>query len=232
MMQKHVAGGLIIILVFLVLCEFWLPGLVAHALVQEVKKSDLHPTTVEGRVFAFPAAKILLGQIDGAKLVLHRVTIDNCQASQLTVEMPHGSLNWQALVNGRILEAFKPAGLVRAQLILNEGNLNNYLDHQGLKGIRDPRLAINQQGVQLNGLVNIWGTLLPVQLRGHFQVQNGELSFTPSDLQVAGVVLPSSLAQKVLVQMHFNLTWQKLPFNMKVQSVDVEGGNLVLSGAS
>jgi len=230
-MKRLLAGLLVALLVFLALCEFTLPDLAAGALVREAERSELRPGRAEARVFAFPAAKILLGQVDGARLKMEEVDLNGCRVSLLTVEFSRGSLDWRAVREGAFPAAFKPAGPIRVRLVFREEDLNDYLSRVGLKGIENPKLDLNSRGVKLEGKVGFLGNSLTVQMWGDFRSQkDGRVEFLPTELRVEGEPLSPELSQKFLPHLRFSLTGAELPFSFKVQKVDIEGKNLILSG--
>ncbi|NPV29149.1 MAG: DUF2993 domain-containing protein [Firmicutes bacterium] len=230
-MKRLIAGFLITLLVFLMLCEFTLPGLAAGALAREVERSELHPGRVEARVFAFPAAKILLGRVDGARLEMEAVDLKGCRASLLAVDIPRGTLDWRGVREGALPVAFQPAGPVRVRLVIGEKDLNEYLARSGLRGIENPRLDFGPRGVRLEGKVGFLGSSLTVSIWGSFRSDSdGRVEFFPTELQVEGETLSPELAQKFLPHLRFNLTGAELPFSFKVRQVNITGENLILSG--
>ncbi|MDH7577965.1 MAG: DUF2993 domain-containing protein [Bacillota bacterium] len=230
-MKRLFAGLLIAFLVFLILCEFTLPDLVAKALKREAEQSEFRAERVEARVFAFPAAKILLGQVDGARLKMEKLDLNGCRASLLIVEIPRGSLDWRAAATGSLPAAFKPTGPIRVRLVFGKEDLNNYLSRVGLKGIENPKLDFNSRGVKLEGRVGFLGNSLAVSMWGNFRPrEDGQVEFSPTELRVEGEPLSLELTQKILPHLRFNLTGAELPFSFKVQQVDIEGETLILSG--
>lgn len=229
-MKKYLAGFLIVVLVFFVFCEFTLPELVAGTLERGVAKSSLKPRRVAANVIAFPAAKILLGQIDGARLKMEEVAFQDCRASSFTAEIPRGTFVWKNLKEGEFIDFFKPAGPIRVQVVFGERELNDYLSRVGVQGIMTPSLDLGSRGVKLEGKMRFLGNSLVIQLWGNFQVQDGQIEFLPSDLWVEGKALPPELVQEFISHLRFRLTKVRPPFSFQAQKIDVVGDNLIITG--
>lgn len=232
-MRKFLAGILISLLVFLLLCEFTLPELAGQAIEREAARSALKPGGVEARLFAFPAAKILVGQFDGMRLEMRGANLGGCRAALLTIHIPRGSFNLHELMQGGGTTALHADGPMRVRIVFREGDLNKYIRASGVPGITDPGLELNSRYVKLKGKVGILGSSFSVQMWGNFRPeQDGEIAFSPVDFRVGNESLPPELSRKLASHLRFRLNGAQLPFAFKVKQVDVEQGCLVILGES
>ncbi|HHW41056.1 MAG TPA: DUF2993 domain-containing protein [Syntrophomonadaceae bacterium] len=232
-MRKLLAGILISLLVFLLLCEFTLPELAGQAVEREVSSSSLKPEGVEARLFAFPAAKILVGQFDGMRLEVRGANLGGCRASLLAMQIPRGSFNLHELMESGGATALHADGPMQVRIVFREEDLNKYLRATGVPGITDPGLELNSRYVKLKGKVGILGSSFSVQMWGNFRPEeNGEIAFSPIDFRVGNESLPPELSRKLASRLRFHLNGDRLPFAFKVKQVDVEQGCLVISGES
>ncbi len=232
-MRKLLAGILISLLVFLLLCEFTLPELAGQAVEREVASSSLKPEGVKARLFAFPAAKILVGQFDGMRLEMRGANLGGCRASLLAMQIPRGSFNLHELMQGGGTAALHADGPMQVRIVFREEDLNKYLRATGVPGITDPGLELNSRYVKLKGRVGILGSSFSVQMWGNFRPEeNGEIAFSPIDFRVGNESLPPELSRKLASRLRFRLNGDRLPFAFKVKQVDVEQGCLIISGES
>jgi len=232
-MRKFLAGILISVLVFLLLCEFTLPELAGQAIEREAARSALKPEGLDARLFAFPAAKILVGRFDGLRLEMRGASLGGCRASLLTIQIPRGSFNLRELMQVGGTTALHPAGPMRVRIVFKEEDLNKYLRATGVPGITDPGLELNSRYVKLKGKLGFLGSTFSVQMWGNFRPeQDGEITFSPIDFRVGNESLPPELSRKLASHLRFRLNSAQLPFAFKVKQVDVEQGSLVISGES
>lgn len=232
-MRRLLAGILISLLVFLLLCEFTLPALAERVIKSEMARSSLKPQEVKARLFAFPAAKILMGRFDGIDLELSGVNLGGCRASLLILQVPQGSVDPGELLQGGSDFVLHTGGPVKLRLVLSEEDLNNYLSTIKVPGISDPELELTSRYVKLKGRVGILGTSFSVQMWGNFRPgDNGEIVFSPIDVRVGSESLPPELSRKLASRLRFELNGSKLPFAIRVKEVDAEPGRLVITGES
>lgn len=229
-MRRLLAGSLVLVLAFLLLCEFTLPDLAERAIESAAARSSLKPEGVEARLSAFPAAKLLLGRFDGVSLEMRGALLGGCRAAAITIQIPHGSFEpWEIVRGGGIvLHAARP---MKVRLVLSERDLNGYLRTISVPGISDPEMELASRYVKLKGKVGILGNSFSFEMWGSFRLNDaGEIVFSPIDVRVGRESLPPELSRALASRIRFSLNSERLPFAFKVQEVSAEPGCLVITG--
>ncbi|HAA90159.1 MAG: hypothetical protein XD63_0753 [Thermoanaerobacterales bacterium 50_218] len=230
-MTRIVAGILVVFLVFLLVCEFTLPGFAASSLEKVITASELRPGKVEAEVVVFPAARLLFGGVDQVILNLYDLPLkEGMRISLLQMRFPQSQFQWWKLRESQEMP-FKTGGPIAVKVVVSEEDLNGYLQKAGLKGISSPLLDLDADGVRLEGKVNFLGSSLSVQLWGNFRIlDDGGVEFFPTDLKVEGKSLPPELVQKLASHLCFCFSPQELPFSFRAKNVHTEEKTLVITG--
>jgi len=173
-MTRGVAGILVGLLVFLLVCEFTLPGFAASSLERAITSSELRPGKVEAKVVVFPAARLLFGDVDQVVLNLYEVPFEEGMCiSLLQLRLSQGQFQWWKLGETQEMP-FKTRAPIAIKAVVREDDLNGYLQKVGLKGMSSPVLDLAANGVRLEGKVSFLGGSLSVELRGNFRLLGDE----------------------------------------------------------
>lgn len=229
-MTRLLAGIIIFILLILLLCEFTLPDLAEGLLEKAIAESELDPVKTEAQVYAFPAAKILLGQLDLVVLKFYGLSLqEHVDLSYVELRYPQCRISLDRLKEKGF--PFQTAGIIKTKVFLNEENLNNYLQKSGIKGISSPILKLQGNKIQINGKISLLGNPLDVQMWGIFQVINqGDLEFAPIEIRVAGEQIPDQIIAKLAPSLKLHLNLQELPLAFQAKSVNIDRNYLIITG--
>ncbi|MGB9791817.1 MAG: DUF2993 domain-containing protein [Thermacetogeniaceae bacterium] len=229
-MRRLLAGFLASVLVFLLLCEFTLPVLAERAIESEMARSSLKPEGVEARLFAFPAAKLLLGWFDGISLELRGAALGGCRAALVSIQIPRGSFDPGEIARGEGV-ALRTSGPMKVRIVFSERDLNDYIRTIDVPGISDPEMELVSRYVKLRGKVGILGSSFSFEMWGSFCIDDrGEIVFSPIDVRVGRESLPPELSRALASHIRFGLSSDKLPFAFRVKEVSAEPGCLVITG--
>jgi hypothetical protein len=94
--------------------------------------------------------------------------------------------------------------------------------------LRGGTLSLLPDAVQLHVRVTVLGQPVDALVTGRLGVSNGRLTFTPRNVQAAG--LPSASLGTVASLFTFEVPMQQLPAGLKLQRVNTERGALVVAG--
>lgn len=229
-MRRLLAGTLVLLLAFFLLCEIILPDLAERAIEGAMARSSLKPEGVEARLAAFPAAKLLLGRFDGARLEMRGALLGGCRAAGIAIQIPRGSFDpWEIVRGGDFV--LRTASPMSVRLVLNESDLNQYLRTISVPGISDPQMELVSRYVKLKGKVGILGSSFAFEMWGSFRLNDaGEIVFSPIDVKVGRESLPPELSRALASHIRFNLKSEGLPFAFRVREVSAEPGCLVITG--
>jgi len=117
-------------------------------------------------------------------------------------------------------------GVERAdgEVTLSEAEVNRL----AASDLRGGTLSLLPDGVRLRVRVTVLGQQVDALITGQLGVSAGRLTFTPKDVEAAG--LPSASLGTVASLFTFEVPMQQLPAGLKLERVTTERGALVVAG--
>ncbi|HEX9343058.1 MAG TPA: DUF2993 domain-containing protein [Actinomycetota bacterium] len=150
----------------------------------------------------------------------------NVQAEGLSAEALELHLHGVHVPRKVMLGGSGDVGVDRAdgEVTLSEAEVNRL----AASDLRGGTLSLEPDGVRLRVRVAILGQPVDALVAGQLGVSAGRLTFTPKNVQAAG--LPSAALGTVASLFTFEVPMRQLPAGLKLQRVTTERGALVVAG--
>src|SRR5690554_1981065 len=165
-----------------------------------------------------------------AQLVLPRTVetrIDKELQSALLVDGRGLIVDVPRLVQGRGVE-IKEAEELRATLVIAEADLNEYFWSQ-VHEARFFRVSLDKGRALLTGEVNFLGRSLEVYVSGVFRVEGpASVAFIPEEVSLQNARLPEALLDLITQEWAVVLDIGKTPFDLALDELYVEDGQLLI----
>jgi len=186
---------------------------------------------VKVEVSAFPAVKILWGQLDRMTINMEGVRPGGIPVSRLATVVDGARLDIPRLLGLREVAVLfrNPASI---SVAFSGADLSSIM-RQRVSGLKEPAVSLVPGGAVISGKVSLVGVVIPVEMSGVFQT-NGpkDIRFVPEQLRVSEYSLPAALEKRLLSRLQFQIGVDALPFDIEVDRVLVEGDYLTVTGSS
>ncbi len=195
--------------VFLVAGQLFLPGAVEWGL--ETALMNTYPQVESGdvRLTAFPAVKLLAGRMDSVYLRARGIALGPVRAEALDVRLKGAGLDLKKLLLDR--EILLSAVSKKLAVTLTEQDINRYLQKNKAPLLRRAKLSIGATDTAVSGKVTLVGQELQVKVTGGLTLENGSLVFRPERVAFNGRVYAKTLQRRVLGRVTFTIPLARLP---------------------
>ncbi|MBO8168456.1 MAG: DUF2993 domain-containing protein [Thermoanaerobacteraceae bacterium] len=228
--MRRPVGFLLILLLFFLLTQWWLPGALAWGLETALQQSYPEARKIHVAVTGFPAVKVLAGRVDrlevrAEKMPLGSVTAENFQAGLENVRINV----WHLLTKRKVVLT---AGRKKITVTITEQAINHYLQTSGrLPLLKRPYLTVQEDNVKLEGAVILVGQEIPVTINGRLTLNNGRLVFRPQNVTLDGKEFASTVQRRILNRIMFEVPLGNMPVDMVFTRLRQYPGEIILTAA-
>ncbi|MGI6083048.1 MAG: DUF2993 domain-containing protein [Limnochordia bacterium] len=209
--------------------QAFLPRLVEQRLATGIDKSIGPAERVSVQVTAFPALRLLAGQLQRLTVDVRQAELDGLKVEAFIIDAQNLVIDPQKLRRGEGVEV-KAADSLRVSAVIAEEDLNAFF-WERIDPSRSFSIALEPDVAQLHGSVRFLGLSIGVTVNGHFEVvQPTQVSFVVDEVKVEKMNLPrllmDSLAKRWAV--HIDLATAAVP--LEISDVRVAQDRLFIYG--
>lgn len=204
---------IVVILVLLwVVSELAIPPIASSVAKNEITVRYPEARDVKVSIKAFPALKLAFKKYDSLTVNVGGITLQGVKFDQIELK----SSEW-------------PQGTFTA--LLGQDEIARFFSLKN-SYFADPRLTLTDNGVAVTGKVNIGSKLVEVSATGQLAPVDGKMIyFKPTDVQVAGIVVPGqgvALVRQLMEQNPVFVVREDLPYT--ITGISAKQGKLEITG--
>jgi hypothetical protein len=228
-MRSVVAAVLVpVVVIFLVgPYTLFLPSLLEYGVGRDVQARLGAEEQPAVELKSDPPLRMLAGEFSGGRIVMKNTDLGQVKARRVRIDLDPFDINvWATIKSGHVVAREPLSGALRVDLPEAEvSRLARAKSEIPIRGV-----DVQEGGVVVRSEVSALGTRFPVSVEGDPGLQDGKLIFKPEDLTAAGIQVPDDLADRLLPGTYFEQSLDRLPYQIRITSVEAESGRLVLSG--
>lgn len=218
---------LIFLIIAAVVAEFVLTSQAESQLSSVVQKKLNLASPPEVKIIAHPLLfKLYQGRIDYIQIDADNVTYDQFKADQIVVTIKNLEFDSDQLLSRREL-LVKKVDLGLVKVVISEAEVNKYA--QGI--LSGSRIKLEKGRLRYLGTVTYFGQTVNLDIKGRIVVSgNQAISFFPDKEGIEDLAAPDFVKSYLAESLSTQLTLPDLPITVKLLSVEVEPGRLVIDG--
>lgn len=197
--------------------QFFMPRTVANAM-ESALEEQWQLQEVQVNIHAFPAIKILTGNVDKAEIFVPSTIFGGLPVNNLYIELYKINVNVISVLQKDFDYEMHRAGTV--QFIITEEGLNEYLQANPISGLGNVSVELSQDISSIHTQVTILGSQVNFTLLGRFILKDGNLIFLPEDLKVDNYSLGDMVKDKFEAGTNFEFKLGDLPYDTKLDRLE------------
>lgn len=220
--MKKVFLTILILAVFsFLIFQFYVIGMVEEDIKSNLSNYFSESKELEVDASSFPAWEVLRKKrVDHLNIKADYFILDGLKFDNFSGEYSNVSYN-KNLINGENTSLY---------FSLSEESLTKYLKSEYEK-LKDFEVNLKEDGVILNGKVNIFNSEIELNLVGSIKLENAnEIIYTPNEFKVEEVELPLSTIKDFTGEMSFVIDLGEYNIPIKVDKIRSYEGKIELSG--
>lgn len=233
-MKKIFIGLLIFVVIIAAALEIILPRTVTSILKEQIAKST-HAQDVALNMYSVPNAKILLGQVDEVHGTANSGELGDVEFEALTLDAKKVSVDVMELIfptntlnsKQRTEKILKSAENIELSGIITADGLKNFIEDK-VDHLDDAKIKITPQEVSATGQVKILGQTADVDIAGSFILDNGDIYFHVTGLNVRNALVRHVQMDRFLGDLKV-LQSSQLPIGLKFSSVQMRDGDVLIT---
>ena len=233
-MKKFLTLMAFLLSVLLILLEIVLPRTVENILQEQITKSTL-TQEVDVDLSSSPNAKIALGEIDKIHAAASQGRIGEIDFTNLSLDGEKIQLDMREILfpsdelkdKERIDKILKSVDKLELHGIIGEEDLKNYIARKVDK-LENSEIKITAEEVRATGQIKIIGRTADVDVAGIFIVDNGDIYFRATHLNVKNALLRHVNLDRFLGELKI-VDSANLPLNLKFDEVELRDGEILLT---
>ena len=233
-MKKFFIAILIFIAVIAVALELVLPRVVTSMLKEQIAHST-RAKDVELHMYSSPNAKITIGQVDKVHGTANTGKLGDVEFQALTLDADKISVDIMELIfptdtlnaKQRADKILKSVGNVELNGIITEDGLKNFVESK-VDELDSANIKITPQEVSASGQVKIIGQKADVDIAGSFILDNGDIYFHVTGLNVRNALVRHVQMDRFLGDIKI-LQSEQLPIGLKFSKVQMRDGDVLIT---
>lgn len=233
-MRKFFLLMLILLVILAALTNFVLPNIVSNILKEQIVKSTA-AQEVDVALSSSPNFKIAFGDIETIHGTADSGRIGDIDFKNLTADGEKIKLDVKELLfpnkdlsaQERTAKILKSAEKIELRGIIGEEDLQAYIMSKTDK-LENVKLKITPEEVTVASQIRIMGRLADVDLAGNFFIENGDVYFRLTNLDVRNTIIRHIQLDKFWGDVRI-LESATLPINLKFDSVELREGEVLLT---
>ncbi|MGM0409980.1 MAG: LmeA family phospholipid-binding protein [Bacillota bacterium] len=220
--MKKVFLTILILAVFsFLIFQFYVIGMVEEDIKSNLSNYFSESKELEVDASSFPAWEVLRKKrVDHLNIKADYFILDGLKFDNFSGEYSDVSYD-KNLINGENTSLY---------FSLSEESLTKYLRSEYEK-LKDFEVNLNENGVILNGKVNIFNSEIELNLVGSIKLENtNEIVYTPNEFKVEEVELPLSTIKDFTGEMSFIIDLGEYNIPIKVDKIRSDENKIELSG--
>ena len=180
-------------------------------------------------IYAFPAVKILTGNIDRAEIFVGSATFGMFPINELYIQIEEARINIiNALRRNFNYEMQRVAG--NFEFRITEQGLNDYLKNNPIGDLGNVTVELREGLSTVKSQIGVLGSSVDVALLGRFTLKNGNIAFLIEDLKIEEHSLGGLLGDRFQVGTNFEITIGNLPYNTRLHNLETGENTIIFYG--
>mgnify|MGYP002623213192 CR=1 FL=1 len=233
-MKKFLTLMAFLLIVLLVILEIVLPRTVENLLQEQIAKSTA-AQEIDIDLSSSPNAKIALGEIDKIHAAARQGRIGEIDFTNLSLEGEKIQLDMKEILfpsaelsdKERADKILKSVDKLELHGVIGEEDLKSFVARKVDK-LENAEIKITAQEISAKGQVKIMGRTADIDLAGIFLVDNGNIYFQATRLNVKNALLRHVNLDRFLGELKI-LDRESLPPNLKFDEVELRDGEILYS---
>ena len=233
-MKKFLTLMAFLLIVLLVILEIVLPRTVEKILQEQIIKSTA-AQEVDINLSSSPNAKIALGEIDKVHAAASQGRIGEVDFTNLSLEGEKIQLDMQEILfpsaelsdKERTDKILKSVDKIEMHGVINEENLKSFIAKKVDK-LENAELKISPEEISATGQIKIMGRTADIDVAGIFIVDNGDIYFRATHLNIKNALLRHVNLDRFLGELKI-VDSSNLPLNLKFDEVELRDGEILLT---
>lgn len=226
---RRILALIVILVVAAVAMQILLPPAVETYLARAIAQLVPEHESVTVRLHSSPAIGLLQGRMEWVALDVLSPRVQDVAFSWLALRGEEVQVDVPALLERRL-------HVRRAERLIIEAawtgeQLTRYVRSQ-LPQVAGVTVEVLPSAVRVQGGVEVFGRSLAAVAVGSVEPSGTTgIRFVPDEIVVEGVSLPEALVRVIAALLEWHLDLSALPFEVRIESIDVADGYLVAKGA-
>ena len=233
-MKKFLTLITFLLIVLLVILEIILPRTVENILQEQITKSTL-AQEVDLDLSSSPNAKIALGEIDKVHAAANQGRLGEIDFTNLSLDGENIQLDMREILfpsdelsdKERTDKILKSVDKIEMHGVINEENLKSFIAKKVDK-LENAELKISPEEISATGQIKIMGRTADIDVAGIFIVDNGDIYFRATHLNIKNALLRHVNLDRFLGELKI-VDSSKLPLNLKFEEVELREGEILLT---
>lgn len=233
-MKKIFVAILVFVVVIAAALEIILPSVVNNILKEQISRST-HAQDVALNIYSVPNAKIVIGQVDEVHGTATAGEIGDVEFQALTLDANNVNVDVMELLfpsdtlnaKQRTDKILKSAGNVELSGIVTADGLKNFIEKK-VDQLDSAQIKITPQEVTATGQVKIMGTKADVDIAGSFILDDGDIYFHVTGLNVRNALVRHLQMDRFLGDLKI-LRSEQLPVGLKFSGVQMRDGDVLIT---
>jgi|GEM_PF-2663045 len=227
--MKRLLGVILFLGLLMVIIQLALPGKLATAVEISIQE-QWEIQNVQVKIYAFPAIKILAGNIDRAEIFIGSTTFGMLPINELYIELEEVSINiMNALRRNFNYELQRVAGTFEFRV--TEQGLNYYLKNNPISVLgNNVTVELRDDLSIVRSQLSLLGSSINIALLGRFTLKSGNIAFLIEDLKIDDHSLDGLLGDRFQIGTNFEIVIGTLPYNAVLHSLKTGENTIIFYG--
>lgn len=223
-------GGILLLLCAVVLIGTYtfLPPLIGSIFGKSIKNEMGLRNTPEVSLKSDPPPRMLSGAFAQGQISLGDTDFGGVRPRKVTIDLDPFDLNMMKSMGGGGFVSREPLSS-DLRMEVSEKEVAR-IAGSASQDIPVEAVELEEGEVTVRSGTRLLGVDVPVAVQGELEVLDQELVFEPRRVSAFGFRLPKNLADELLSEADFSYPLEDLPYDAKINKIEVKEGYLILNG--
>lgn len=226
-MSKAIKIVLGLIVIFVVVCQLILPGIMQGTIAHQVQEAT-QAERVDASISAMPGFMLLAGRMDTIHIEADNAMVGQIRVDKLTLDGTNVWGDFSAL-NSRNGGAVKSADQLEMVGVISQESLEDLLKRK-LEQVDDIKTSMDRDKLSASGTIKLLGRKADLTLEGIVFEEDGAVFFHMTRLDIRNAVLGKAVVGNFFGDiLLFDLT--RMPVRSQVDDVEMQDGQVVIKAS-
>ncbi len=174
-----------------------------------------------------PQWEVLLGEFSSGRISVTEPDLGAMRADVVSMELDPFGVYVEEIVRSRTAVTEEPIS-AQVRLTVSEEEISRLAEHNAQVPVNG--VELRGDGVTVESEASVLGVTFPVAVEGGVGLEGNALLFQPQIVRVAGMMVPTDLADSLLAGAAFRYPVEGLPYGGRLTGVKTLDGAVVLTG--
>ncbi len=211
---------LLLILLFYLLMEIFLPIIVERKLEKSIVENIDSVQSLAVDAHSFPAWEMILSKIDRVEIKASNLAVNGLLIDSISTKHSDVYLKKDKIMGEND----------DLQIVISEKAVNNYLAGK-YPGLSNFRVNFIAEQAYLRGTINFFEQEIDIQLTGNFtSPEKNIIIFNPVNLKIAKLEIPGEVIKKYIEDTGFAINLNDLNIPLNIEDVKIDTSRICLQG--